>query len=189
MLIVSQNITNYDINLPSDAIFRINLAWINNLDTLKNILEKHSENNIFIDLPKNRTKPPNNKYSMNEIKPILENYSNIKYIAISNVDSAKHLSDFLEYIPKNIVIVPKIESYMGIKNIAEISNLLTNEKIIMLDHDDLYSSMLKQKDDPKNFPIYIQSLIDYCNQNNITLLRTVGVMFADTEKRVSDYVN
>ena len=83
MLIVSQNITNYDINLPSDAIFRINLAWINNLDTLKNILEKHSENNIFIDLPKNRTKPPNNKYSMNEIKPILENYSNIKYIAIS----------------------------------------------------------------------------------------------------------
>ena len=28
-----------------------------------------------------------------------------------------------------------------------------------------------------------------CNSNNVTLLRTVGVMFADTEKRVSDYVN
>jgi len=59
----------------------------------------------------------------------------------------------------------------------------------MLDHDDLYSSMLKKNDDPKNFQVYIQSLIDFCNQNNVALLRTVGVMFADTEKRVSDYVN
>jgi len=52
----------------------------------------------------------------------------------------------------------------------------------------LYSSMLKKNDDPKNFQVYIQKLIDFCNQNNVTLLRTVGVMFADTEKRVSDYV-
>ena len=48
--------------------------------------------------------------------------------------------------------------------------------------------MLKKNDDPKNFQVYIQSLIDFCDQNNVTLLRTVGVMFADTEKRVSDYV-
>ena len=189
MLIVSQNITNYDVNLPDDVIFRINLAWINDLETLRNILHKHETHSIFIDLPKDRTKPPNNKYSMDEIKPILENYSNIKYLAISNVDSKEVLNKFLEYIPENIIVVPKIESPLGIKNIKEISNLLGNEKIIMLDHDDLYSSMLKSNEDPKNFSIHIQSLIDYCNQNNITLLRTVGVMFADTEKRVSDYVN
>ena len=48
---------------------------------------------------------------------------------------------------------------------------------------------LKKNDDPKNFQVYVQQLIDFCNQNNVTLLRTVGVMFADTEKRVSDYVN
>ena len=59
----------------------------------------------------------------------------------------------------------------------------------MLDHDDLYSSMIKSNDNPKNFPTYVQNLINFCNLNNITLLRTVGVMFADTEKRVSDYVN
>ena len=40
-----------------------------------------------------------------------------------------------------------------------------------------------------NFSKYLQTLIDFCNENNVTLLRTVGVMFADTEKRVSDYVN
>jgi len=189
MLIVSQNLTNYDVKLPENAIYRINLAWINDLDTLKNILEKHQKHSIFIDLPKNRTKPPSNKYSMEEIKPILENFSNIKYFAISNVDSKRDLIQFLEYIPKKIVIVPKIESPIGIKNIEEISELLGQEKVIMLDHDDLYSSMIKSNDDPKNFSIYIKSLIDFCNLNNVTLLRTVGVIFADTEKRTSSYVN
>ena len=86
MLIVSQNLTNYDIELPENVIYRINLAWINDLETLKNILDKHKNHSIFLDLPKNRTKPPNNKYSMNELKPILEKFQNIKYFAISNVD-------------------------------------------------------------------------------------------------------
>tara|TARA_B100001758_G_C18263734_1_gene532485 strand:- start:184 stop:753 length:570 start_codon:yes stop_codon:yes gene_type:complete len=188
MLIASQNITNYDVNLPKDVVFRINLAWINDLESLKNILETKSENKIFIDLPKNRTKPPNNRYTMNEIKPILESYSNIKYFALSNVDSAEYLAEYLNYIPKNIVVVPKIESHLGIKNIEEITKLLGNEKIVMLDHDDLYSSMLKKNDDPKNFQVYIQSLIDFCKQNDVMLLRTVGVIFADSEKRVSEYV-
>ena len=180
--------TNYDVNLPKDTILRINLAWIDNLETLKNILETKSKEKIFIDLPKNRTKPPNNRYSMDEIKPILEYYSNIKYFALSNVDSAEYLNEYLGYIPKNIVIVPKIESPLGIKNIKEISELLGDKKIVMLDHDDLYSSMLKKNDDPDNFQVYIQQLIDFCEKNNVTLLRTVGVMFADTEKRVSEYV-
>jgi len=189
MIIASQNLTNYDISLPEDVIFRINLAWVNSLEQLKEILTEHQNQIIFLDMPKNRTKPPNNKYSMEEIKPILENYSNIKYFAISNVDSEAVLTEFLEFIPKRITIVPKIESPLGVENIEEISNLLGDEKIVMLDHDDLYSSILKSKDVPGKFPKYIQSLIDFCNQNNVILLRTVGVLFADTEKRVSEYVN
>ena len=189
MIIASQNLTNYSVNLPDETIYRINLAWINDLDTLKNILETHQKHKIFIDLPKNRTKPPNNKYSMDEIKPILEKYSNIKYFAISNVDSKQILSEFLKYLPENIIAIPKIESPLGVKNIEEITNALGNEKIVMLDHDDLYSSIIKSNDDPNNFPIYVQSLIDFCNNHDVILLRTVGVIFADTENRVSDYVN
>ena len=64
MLVVSQNLTNFDVNLPKDTIYRINLAWISDLDTLKKILEKHKTHKIFLDLPKNRTKPPDNKYTM-----------------------------------------------------------------------------------------------------------------------------
>ena len=150
--------------------------------------KKHQNNKIFLDLPKNRTKPPNNKYSMDELKPILDSSPNIKYFAISNVDSAEDLSKFLGYVSDNIVVVPKIESLLGINNIEEISKLLGQEKIIMLDHDDLYSSMLQSNDDPDNFQSYIRTLIEFCNSNNITLLRTVGVMFADTENRVSEYV-
>ena len=50
MLIVSQNMTNYDVSLPQDTILRINLAWINDLETLENILKAKSKQNIFIDL-------------------------------------------------------------------------------------------------------------------------------------------
>ena len=188
MIILSQNMTNLDMEIPKDAIFRINLAWINSLDELKLILEKHSDHEIFLDLPQNRTKPPNNKYSMKEIEPILQNFSNIKYFAISNVDSGKDLETFLKFLPKHVIPVPKIESPNGVKNIENISNLLPDEKFVMLDHDDLYSKILKNNEDPNNFQNYIKSLIEFCDTNNVTLLRTIGVVFGDNERRTSDYV-
>ena len=188
MIILSQNMTNLDMELPKDAIFRINLAWINSLDELKLILEKHHDREIFLDLPQNRTKPPNNKYSMEEIEPILQNFSNIKYFAISNVDSGKDLQPFLKFLPQNVIPVPKIESPNGVKNIENISELLPNEKLVMLDHDDLFSKILKNNEDPNNFQNYIKSLIEFCDTNNVTLLRTIGVVFGDNERRTSDYV-
>ena len=118
MLIVSQNLLNYDVNLPDDVVYRINLAWISDLDTLTSILEKFQKNDIFLDLPKNRTKPPNNRYSMDELKPIIEKYSNIKYFAISNIDSYDDLLPFLEYIKKGIIQVPEIESPKGVNNLS-----------------------------------------------------------------------
>ena len=63
MYIVSQNLSNYGVLFPADCIFRINLAWINNLNELKLLLKKYPFNEIFLDLPINRTKPPNNNYS------------------------------------------------------------------------------------------------------------------------------
>ena len=94
----------------------------------------------------------------------------------------------MDFLPDGVTIVPKIESPLGVKNIENISKLLAPEKIIMLDHDDLYSSILRSNEDPENFQNYIKSLNDFCNKNNVTLLRTIGVMFGDTEKRVSEYV-
>ena len=186
MLIVSQNLSNYDVELPSHVVFRINLAWISDLKSLTQILEKFPERNIFLDLPKNRTKPPNNKYSIDELKPILESFSNIKYFAISNINSINDLQPFQEILGDKIILVPKIESPEGIKNIGSICDSLKIEKIVMLDHDDLYSSMIKQNDDKNNFQKYIKSLVDYCDENNVKLLRTIGVIFGDDEKRISE---
>ena len=188
MIILSQNMTNLDMEIPPEAIFRINLAWINSLNELKSILEKHQDHKIFLDLPKNRTKPPNNKYSMEEIEPILKNFSNIKYFAISNVDSDQDLTPFLKFLPEHIIPVPKIESPSGVKNIKNIATMLPDEKIVMLDHDDLYSKMIKNNEDSNNFQNYIKSLIEFCDSNNVKLLRTVGVVFGDNERRTSDYV-
>jgi len=79
MLIVSQNISNHNITFNSAVIYRINLAWINNLQELEALLKKHDKQKIFLDLPVSRIKPPNNKYSLDGIIPILNSYENIRY--------------------------------------------------------------------------------------------------------------
>lgn len=190
MLIISQNLTNYGVPIPENAIFRINLAWTNTLDELKNLLQKHHTHDIFVDLPIHRTKPPNNKYSIEDLVPILQSNSNVKYLAISNVESANDLKKYLELLPVSITLVPKIESPIGVNNIEEIMNSIhSNEKVAMLDHDDLYSSIIKRNEPSTTFVDYVNKLADYCTKNNVILLRTIGVIFSDKEKRVTEYVN
>jgi len=186
VIILSQNLTNFDFILPPDSIFRINLAWINSIKELDFLLKKHREHKIFLDLPIGRTKPPNNKYSFEDLIPLLNFNKNIQYFAISNVDSKKDLEPYLKSIPKHITLVPKIESPTGVENIEEIVNFLGDEKIIMLDHDDLFSNTIKQNQTPLDFKDYFTK-VNYCNSHNITLLRTIGVIFSEQEKRITEY--
>ena len=187
--IISQNIINYGIEIPDDTILRINLAWCSSVKQLRNILEEHKNNSIFIDLPIKRIKPPNNKYTLNDLISVISSYNQIKYFAISNVESANDLEDYIQKIPPNIILVPKIESPIAIQNVSEIVNAIpTDEKILMLDHDDLFSKIIKNNGVVDDFKKYIQKLVDYCNLNKIILLRTIGVIFSDEEKRISEYV-
>jgi len=187
--IISQNIINYGIEIPDNTILRINLAWCSSVKQLRNILEGHENNSIFIDLPIKRIKPPNNKYTLNDLISVISSYNQIKYFAISNVESANDLEDYIQKIPPNIILVPKIESPIAIQNISEIVNAIpTDEKILMLDHDDLFSKIIKNNESIDSFQNYIQKLSDYCNSNKIILLRTIGVIFSDEEKRISDYI-
>ena len=189
MLIISQNATNYDLVFPKDTILRINLAWCNSLEELEINLKKQLKNEIFIDLPIGRIKPPNNRYTLNEIIPILDFYKNIKYFAVSNVEDGSDLDEFVELIPKNVTIVPKIESPNGVRNIKKIIEKLNyDEKYVMLDHDDLFSRIKKDNEDPIMFQEYVKNLIDFCKENNVNLLRTVGVVFSDDEKRETQYI-
>jgi citrate lyase beta subunit len=187
--IISQNIINYGIEVPDNTILRINLAWCSSVKQLRNILEEHKNNSIFIDLPIKRIKPPNNKYTLNDLISVISSYNQIKYFAISNVESANDLEDYIQKIPPNIILVPKIESPIAIQNVSEIVNAIpTDEKILMLDHDDLFSKIIKNNGVVDDFKKYIQKLVDYCNLNKIILLRTIGVIFSDEEKRISEYI-
>ena len=189
MRIISQNVTNYGIEVSKDTIFRINLAWCSSIDELKVMLQKHSDNKIFLDLPIKRIKTPNNRYTLDDLIPIISSHKQIKYFAVSNVESSDDLKYFIKKLPQNIILVPKIESPTAIKNISDIVNALpANEKILMLDHDDLFSAIIKSNEPVDIFKKYIQQLVDYCNSNKIILLRTIGVMFSDEEKRISDYI-
>ena len=188
LLVISQNVFSYDLSLPKDAILRINLAWCNSLDYLKSVLDTHKEFVFFIDLPVSRIKPPNNKYSLEDLIPIIESRKQIRYFAVSNVESKNDLQPFLEKLPDYINIVPKIESPKAVLNIKEIcDSLKTEKKIVMLDHDDLFSSIIHSNEDKNSFQHYIMMLIDFCEENDISLLRTVGVMFSDDERRVTQY--
>ena len=189
MRIISQNVTNYGIEVPKDTIFRINLAWCSSVDELKAMLQKHRDNKIFLDLPIKRIKTPNNRYTLDDLIPIISSHKQIKYFAVSNVESSDDLKYFIKKLPQNIILVPKIESPTAIKNISDIVNALpTDEKILMLDHDDLFSEIIRNNEATDVFKKYIQQLTDYCNSNKITLLRTIGVIFSDEEKRISEYV-
>ena len=188
MLLVSQNAGNYNIILPNDTIFRINLAWCNNINELEEKLSNNKKSDFFIDLPVGRIKPPNNKYTLDDMIPIIKTHSNVKFFAVSNVESKNDLIEFLEKLPTSVNIVPKIESPIAVQNIDEICNALkTDKKIVMLDHDDLFSSIIRNEDNKDSFQNHIKKLVDYCQENNIELLRTVGVVFSDDEKRITQY--
>jgi len=188
MRIFSQNLTNYDIPLPENSIFRINLAWINTLEELRSLLKKYTNNEIFLDLPIGRTKPPNNKYSFEDLISILVSNKNIKYFAISNVNSSDDIKKFIDKIPEHVSLVPKIESPEGVLNIKDITDTLGDEKIIMLDHDDLYSNLIKKNENPEKFKDYITNLTEFCQKNNVMVLRTIGVVFSNEETRTTQYM-
>jgi len=188
MLLISQNMENYDLVLPKEVVFRINLAWCNSLEELEVKLAKNKKSEFFIDLPVDRIKPPNNRYSLDGLLPIIESNKQIKYFAISNVENKNDLQPFLKKLPDYINIVPKIESPKAVLNIKEIcDSLKTEKKVVMLDHEDLFSSIIRNGEDKNNFPEYVRKLIDFCEENDVSLLRTVGVVFSDDEKRITQY--
>jgi len=189
VLILSQNLTNHDFPIPNDVIFRVNMAWCDSIQEFETILKKHTKNPIFVDLPINRVKPPDNRYTIEDLISIINSYKQIHFLAISNVESSNDLTKYVNLLPEHVTIVPKIESPKAVSNLADIISILKGpEKILMLDHDDLFSSLLKNNEPESKFKEYIKTLITFCNENNVKLLRTVGVIFSDTEKRVSQYM-
>ena len=58
----------------------------------------------------------------------------------------------------------------------------------MLDHDDLFSSIKRNNEEQSMFQTYVKQLITSCKENDVGILRTVGVVFSDDEKRETQYI-
>ena len=95
---------------------------------------------------------------------------------------------YIRLVPKHVTLIPKIESVEGVSNIKQITDALGSNKIIMLDHDDLYSSIIKSNQPTSKFLECFNELTEYCKNNNVILLRTIGVVFSNEEKKVSEYI-
>ena len=179
MLLISQNLLNYDMEFPKDTVLRINLAWVSSLDKLTRLLDQFTHD-VFLDLPTGRKKPPNYRYSMSDLASIIQAYPIIKYFAISNVESISQINEAYSFLPKSITLVPKIESILGIKEINKISSALREKKrIIMLDHDDLFSNIISKNQTVDYYIQLIDSLVDFCRSEGVRLLRTRGVIFSE----------
>jgi len=169
---------NYDMSFSKEVVLRINMAWVDSIPKLIETLDKH-ELDFFIDFPSGRIKPPNNKYSMDELTPILKSYPKIKYLAISNVESSTEIENYIAIVGKNPSIVPKIETIRGIKNISEICTKLSKGAYIMLDHDDLFTDVVKKGLGTDVFLELVEKLVSFCESEGFKLLRTRGVIFSE----------
>ena len=95
---------------------------------------------------------------------------------------------YIRLVPKHVTLIPKIESVEGVSNIKQITDALGDTKIIMFDHDDLYSSIIKSEQPISKFLECFNMLTKHCNAQNVVLLRTIGVVFGDQEKKITDYI-
>tara|TARA_B100001121_G_C18450149_1_gene508101 strand:+ start:168 stop:677 length:510 start_codon:yes stop_codon:yes gene_type:complete len=164
---------------PENTVLRINMAWVKSIDYLKSILDKFDKE-IFLDLPTGRQKPPNYRYNMKDLANVFSNYPLIKYFAISNVETTSQVVDAYNNIPNKITLVPKIESINGIKNIDSITGALREQqRIVMLDHDDLFSNIISKRETVEYYIELIDNLVNYCKSEGIMLLRTRGVIFSE----------
>ncbi len=88
--------------------------------------------------------------------------------------------DAYNNIPNTITLVPKIESINGIKNIDSITGALREkQRVVMLDHDDLFSNIISKSETVEYYIELIDNLVNYCKSESIMLLRTRGVIFSE----------
>lgn len=175
--IISQNLAKSGLPLPRHAIFRVNLAWHRNLKSVEVMLMEHRDHDIFLDIPIGRKKPPNHKHDLDEVSALANRIAHVKYVAISNVERAGDIRYYCKRF--NAHIVPKIETYNGVKNLNNILRALNYKPpMIMLDHEDLFSNLVSLKKEGRYLDI-VNELVATCEKKKVCLLRVKGIIFSD----------
>ena len=177
IFVVSQNLLKSGLPFPEHVILRINLAWHKDLDSVRSMLEGYKNREMFLDIPIGRKKPPNHDHNIEHIAEIANSYSNVEYVAISNVEEASTVHYYGKIFKAKIV--PKIESYAGVMRSGDIIDALGYKPgVIMLDHEDLFTNLVALKKEGHYLEV-VDSLIDSCKEKHACLLRVQGIIFSN----------
>ena len=178
MVIVSNHLLEKTkIKFPTEyVVIRINVAWIQTKEELLKLLG-NIKNDIFLDYPQGRSKPPRPVLTLEETIELIPQFSNIKYFAVSNVEDPQALDDTKARLPKNVEIIPKIETKRGIEMLEDIINKV-GIKYIMLDKEDLYTNV---DHDQEIFESLVQKARQICKNKGVSDLELQGVVFAPHE--------
>lgn len=173
MILLSNNL----LKLPEfknlkDVIVRINMAHVKDKKELESFVSIDSD--IFLDYPKGRSKPPIPTLHVPDALEMMAKYPNIKYFAVSNIETSSEVNMINNCLPETVNFVPKIETLNGILNLAAILET-GHVKHIMLDAEDLYTDV---KNDTE---LYIQlkdRAIKVCKEYGVKVLQLNGVVFS-----------
>ena len=156
-------------NLSLDVVIRINLSYVKDEAELERFLA--IPNYVFMDYPKDRTKPPAPTLSYQTSLNIAKQHDNVRFFAVSNIESIEDIEEYK--MPERIRLVPKIETVKGVENLDKI--LDCDIKHIMLDAEDLYTDC-DNKDIFLEAKEYVKCI---CEERDIQLLELYGVVFSD----------
>ena len=176
MIVISNHVKTIGMEIPKNAVVRINVAWVESKEELHKILSLNADNKIWLDYPTGRNKPPKPVLTLSETINFCKTYGNlIKYFAFSNAEDTNIIELIRQAVPEHITLVPKIETYKGVAFIEHIVKA-AKTNVIMLDKEDLYIDL---KTDNHQFNSVCKEVIDKCKELSVICLTLKGVIFAE----------
>tara|TARA_R100001079_G_C4359031_1_gene114234 strand:+ start:45 stop:569 length:525 start_codon:yes stop_codon:yes gene_type:complete len=172
MILISNHLTQ----LPQfknlkNIVVRINMAHVKDREQLEQFVDVPYD--VFLDYPKGRTKPPTPSLHIPDALEIMNKYKNIKYFAVSNIETDSETKMIVSTLPKHVSFIPKIETWKGVVNL---DGILKNNpiKYIMLDSEDLYTSVCN---DQELFLYLKDRARKTCAKNEVCCMELYGVVF------------
>ena len=154
-----------------NVVVRINMAHVKDKTELKKFVNINSD--VFLDYPKGRSKPPVPTLHVPDALEMMLKYPNIKYFAVSNIETPSEVKMISSVLPKHVSFVPKIETLEGVINLASIFETgCVNH--IMLDAEDLYTDV---NNDTELYLQLKERVKNTCKTYNVELLELYGVIF------------
>ena len=161
-------------DIPEDAVIRINMAWVHSKEELIRVIENIKDRDIYLDYPQGRSKPPTPTLKIKDAYELMRKYDHIKYFAVSNIETVQNIQKIKAQLPERVEFVPKIETRQGVDNINRIIDC--NIQTIMLDKEDLYVNV---GNDNTEFFTLVDVMRKVCKNLKVTLLELEGVIFSE----------